>query len=109
MHSSGSGCQFIDFEFWSRLQQRCTFAEALSELRIRFQPPKPGRGKNKMGCALATESLKIGNRLLAILRIAVVNPILLEKMPAFELRIIEYRRLASVHGNNQCIARREPV
>ena len=62
-----------------------------------------------MRCALATQSLKVSNRLLAILRIAVVNPILLEKMPAFALRIIEYRRVASVHGNNQCIARRELV
>src|SRR5438270_818043 len=86
-----------------------THGEMLSELRIRFQPPKPGRGKNKMRCALATQSLKIGNRLLAVLWIAAVNPILLEKMPAFALRIIEYGWIATVHRDNQCIARRKLV
>src|SRR5947208_17120304 len=89
-HNLRLAIQFIDFEFWSRLEQRRTLAEMLSELSIRFQPPKSGRGKNKMRCALATQSLKIGNRLLAVLWIAAVNSILLEKMPDFALRIIEY-------------------
>src|SRR5439155_18231771 len=58
-----------------------------------------------MRCPLAMQSLKVGNRLLAVLWSAAVNPLLLEKMPTFAISIIKYRWVAHVCGNDQCIRR----
>ena len=59
-----------------------------------------------MRCPVATQSLKIVNGLLAVARIATIDSFLFEEVPAFALCIIEYRWIATVHGDNQRIARR---
>jgi len=42
--------------------------------------------------------------LLAASRIAIIDSFLFEEVPAFALCIIEYRWIATVHGDNQHIA-----
>ena len=59
-----------------------------------------------MRCPVATQSLKIVNGLLAAPRIPTMDPFFFEKVPAFAPRIIEYRWIATVLGDNQRIARR---
>ena len=81
----------------------------LSKLGIRLQPPGGVRDKDKMGCSLATESFEIVDSLLTVLWIAAINSILLEKMPTLTFRIIKDGWVPIVHGNNQCIARRNLV
>src|SRR4029453_1450219 len=100
-----AGTQFINSKFGSRLEQRRRFTEMLSELGIRRQPPGRIRDEKKMRCPLAMQSFQIADGLLAVLRIAAVNPPLFEKMPAFALRIIEYGGIATVHRDDQCAAR----
>ena len=53
----------------------------------------------------AAQLLKIDNGPLTVAWIAVVNRISLEEVPTLSLRIVKYRRIASVCGNNQCIVR----
>src|SRR5438552_2367026 len=88
--------QSVDFEFRSRLNQRCAFAEMLCEFRIVIQPPKSIGGENKVRGAAATQFFKIGNRLLAIAWITIVNPLFFEKVPAAPMRIIEDSRIAVI-------------
>src|SRR5439155_1005326 len=67
------------------------------------QPPKRIGCENDVGSTAATKLLKINDCLPAIVRIAIVNRVLLEKMPTFPLCVVKYRRVAVVRCDNQRI------
>src|SRR5262249_6196186 len=98
-----SRAQLVDFKFWGCLHRRCAFGQMLREFRIVVEPPKCVGGENEMRRAAATQLLKIGNHLLAVARSSSVNGVFLEKVPAFAPRVVKYRRITHVRGNNQCV------
>src|SRR5437899_11372892 len=75
----------------------------LREFRIVLQPPTCTGCENDVGSTAATKLLKINDCLPAIVRIAIVNSVLLEKMPTFPLCVVKYRRVAVVRCDNERI------
>lgn len=108
-YSSSRGAQSVNSKFSGRSHQLCALGEVLCEFRIIIQPPKCVGSENEMRRAAATQLLKIGNHLLAVARSASVNGVFLEEVPALALRIVKYRRITHVRGNNQGIGRRNFV
>src|SRR5258708_771587 len=100
MFSPYYGGQFVDFEFRGRLGQRCVLAEMLCEFRIVIQPPECVRCENNVRGATPAQLFKIDNRGLAVAGITFVSPVSLKEMPALAMRIIKYRWIASVSGND---------
>ena len=81
----------------------------LCEFGIVVEPPKRVGSEKEMRRAAVTQLLKIGNRLLAIARIAGVNRVFLLEMPTLSLRVVKYRRIARIRGDNQRIGRGNSV
>src|SRR5438034_4137843 len=60
--------QSVDFEFRSRLHQRCVCDEMLCEFRIVIQPPESIGGENNVCGAASAQLFKVNNRFLVIAR-----------------------------------------
>src|SRR6478672_718797 len=97
--------QFVNSKFGRRLDDLCVIGQVRNEFWIRPQPPKSIFGENKMRCSAATQPLKIFDCLLAVVRGAVVNRVVLWKMPALLLGIVKDGWIAHVRGYDQCIGR----
>src|SRR4029077_605318 len=72
-------CQLVHPKFRPRFDQRRVFAQMAEEFWIRLHPPKSILGKNKMRCSAAPQPLEILDCLLAVVRGAVVNRVVLWK------------------------------
>src|SRR5438552_13429259 len=92
--------QSVDFEFRSRLHQRCVCGEMLCEFRIVIQPPESIGGENNVCGAAPVQFFKISSRFLAIARNTSVNAVFFKEMPALALRVTKYRWVASVYGDD---------
>src|SRR6516165_11852598 len=99
------GCQLVNPKFRGRFDQRRVRRQVCGKLWTRMQPPKSISGEDKMGCSAATQLFEILDCLLAIIRIAVVNRVVLQKVPALALGIIKDSRIAHVRGHDQCTRR----
>src|SRR6266480_3962135 len=97
--------EFVDSEPGSGREQRRDFPQMTCEVGVRLKPPKCVGCEYKMRCSAATQPLKIDNRLLAIARIAAVNPVFFEKVPPLTLCVVKYCRIASIGSNNQRVRR----
>src|SRR5205823_3991840 len=100
MFSPCYGDKLVDFEFLTRRHHRGALGETLCEFRIVIQPPERIPGKHYVCGAAASQLFKIYNRVLAIARSTLVNAVVFQKMPALALRIIKYRWVAHVGGND---------
>ena len=69
--------QFVDSKFGRRFDDLCIPGQVRSEFWIRPGPPKSILGENKMCGSAATQTLKVLDRLFAVVRVAVVNRVLL--------------------------------
>src|SRR5579884_163770 len=107
--SARHGVQSIDDEIGRRGDELRAFAEMLRQFRIGNQPPKRVPCKNQMRSATATEFLQIVNRLPAVARIAIVDSVLLQKMPAFASAVIKNGGVAAIGSDNQIIGCRDPL
>src|SRR4029450_2433865 len=96
-------CQLVNPKFRRHPDRGCFFGQIQGEFWIRLQPPKSVPSENKMCCSAATQPLKILDCLLAVVRVAVVNRVLLKEMPALALAIVKDGRIAHVRGYDQCI------
>ena len=108
-YSSSRDAEFVNSKSWGCLHQLCAFGQMLCKFRIIIQPPKCVGRENEIRRAAAVQLLKIGNRLLAVARIAGVDGVFLEEVPTLSLRVLKYRRITRVPGNNQRIGRRNSV
>src|SRR5204863_2831882 len=95
--------QPVNFEFCSPHNQRCAFGKMLCKFGIVLQPPKRVGCENKMGGATTAQFFKIDNQLPVVARIALVDSIFLEKVPAPPFCIIENGRIAVIGSDDQCI------
>ena len=91
-------CQLVNPKFSRRFDQRRLFVQIADEFWIRLGPPKGISGENKMRCSSALQALKIFDCLFAVVRVAVVSRVLLEKMPAPALGIVKDGRIAHVRS-----------
>src|SRR5437762_4373953 len=103
------GGQLVNSKFWGCLDQLRAFGQMLCELGIVVEPPKCIRRENEMCRAATTQLLEIGSRLLTVARIASVNRVFLLEMPTLSLRVVKYRRIARIRGDNQRIGRGNSV
>ncbi len=97
--------QFVNSKFGRRLDGLCVVGQVRNEFWIRLRPPKSIPGENKMRGSSAPQPLKILDCLLAVVWSAVVNRVILGKMPALALSIVKDGRMAHVRGYDQCIGR----
>src|SRR5215813_10802129 len=103
--SSQRTVQLVDSKFRRWFDQCRAFRQMRGKFWISLQPPKCIPGENKMRGPAATQSLKIVDCLAAVVRIAVVDCVVLQKMPTLPLRIIKDSRIAHVRGHDQRIWR----
>src|SRR4029077_4382386 len=97
--------QFVNSKFGRRLDDLCVFGQVRNEFWIRLRPPKSIPGENKMRGSSAPQPLKILDCLLAVVWSAVVNRVVLGKMPALALGVVKGGRIAHVRGYDQRIGR----
>src|SRR6266852_5906279 len=76
------------------------------ELLIVIEPPQSAGIKNKIARAARPQFFQIGDDLLAVEWIALVNAVL-EEMPALAVRIIKNSRVAVIRGDDECATRRD--
>src|SRR5258706_11274564 len=77
--------QFVNSKFGRRLDDLCFIGQVRNKFWIRLQPPECVFRENKMRRSAATQPLKILDCLLAVVWSAVVNRVILRKMPALAL------------------------
>src|SRR4030095_2825223 len=94
--SPGLGGESVNSKFGRRLNQRRAFAQMVDEFWIRLEPPKSVPRKNEMRGPATTQPLKILDCLLAVVRIAVVDRVVLQEMPTPPLRVVKDGRVTHV-------------
>src|SRR5207302_5493893 len=83
--------------------------EMLGKVQVIIEPPGGVRSKYQIPRPFFSQLLKIDNRLGAVFRLAVIDSIFLQEMPAFALCVIENGRVAVVSANNDGIRWRGPL
>src|SRR5262245_14167326 len=103
--SSQRAVRLVDSKFRRCFDQCRDFGQMPGKFWISLQPHRCSRGANKMRGPAATQSLKMVDCLAAVVRMAVVDRVVLQKMPTLPLRIIKNGRIAHVRGHDQRIWR----
>src|SRR5215469_9615438 len=101
----GCGVESVNLKFLRRLDQGRVLCEISRKFWIGQQPPKRIPGENKMCRSSATQPLKILDCLLAVIRRAVVNRIVLRTMPTLPLPVEKNGGITHVRSHDQCIGR----
>src|SRR5206468_1731808 len=73
----------------------------LPEVHVVIDPPCRSWSEHKITRAVSSQPLKIDNRLRAVFRFAIVDSILLQKMPAFAFGIIQNRWVTVIRRKHQ--------